>query len=113
MGRGDHLGELEHLVLLAVVALSDEAYGVRIRDEITERAGRTATAPTIYSTLDRLEEKGLVSSEMGDPTPERGGRAKKYFRIEAPGIEALRVARRQIDRMWAAAGLEPAGGEGS
>ena len=108
MGRGDHLGELEQLVLLSILAVDDqEAYGMRIREELRETGGRDVTAPTVYSALERLEEKGMVASELGQPTAERGGRAKKLFRVEAEGVEALREVRARMDRLWAAASLEP------
>lgn len=89
MAKGDHLGEFEQLVLLALVRLQDNAYGMTIRREIAERAGREVAIGAVYATLDRLEEKGFVSSRTGEPTPERGGRAKRYFKIEAPGLTAL------------------------
>src|SRR5215472_3073563 len=76
-----YLGEFEQIVLLAVVRLGDEAYGVPIRREIAERAGRQVTVGALYATLDRLEAKGLVHSWFADPTPERGGRSKRYFRL--------------------------------
>ncbi len=108
MGRGDHLGEFEELVLLSILALEDDdAYGMRVREELRETAGRDVAVPTVYSALDRLESKGLVSTELGEPTPERGGRAKKLFRVEPAGVEALRESRAMLDRLWAAASLEP------
>jgi len=88
MPKGTYLGEFEQLVLLALLRLGDEAYGVTIRREIAERTGRDVSIGAIYATLDRLEQKGFVSSRRGDPTPERGGRAKRYFRIEATGLRA-------------------------
>lgn len=100
-----HLGELEQLVLLAVARLEGEGYGVTLRREIEERAGRRCSLGAVYTTLDRLETKGYVSSREGEPTAERGGRAKRLFRIEPPGARALVVARRVLDRMWD--GLEP------
>lgn len=108
MGRGDHLGEFEQLVLLSILALDqDDAYGMRIREELRETGGRDVSAPTVYSALERLEEKGMVASTLGEPTPERGGRAKKLFRVEPTGEKALRRARARLDRLWAAASLEP------
>ena len=95
-----HLGEFEQLVLLAVVRLGDDAYGVPIRREIEKRAGRTVTVGALYSTLDRLEAKGYVTSHFADPTAERGGRSRRYFRIQPPGLEALARARQMLDRMW-------------
>lgn len=110
MGRGDHLGEFEQLVLLAVLSLGEDAYGMTIREELRKRAGRKVAVPTVYSALSRLEEKGLVSSEMGQPTAERGGRAKKFFRVESAGVAALRASRATLERMWEAASLGPEGG---
>lgn len=100
-----HLGELEQLVLLAVARLEGEGYGVTLRRELEERAGRRCSLGAVYTTLDRLETKGYVSSREGEPTAERGGRAKRLFRIEPPGVRALVSARRVFDRMWD--GLEP------
>ncbi len=85
------LGELEQLVLLALVRLGDDAYGVTVRREIARCTGRPASFGTIYATLARLEDKGLVDSWLGDPTPLRGGRRKKYFRVRPAGKVALRA----------------------
>jgi PadR family transcriptional regulator PadR len=95
----DRLGRFEELVLLALVRLRENAYGVTIRREIADRTGRDVSFGAVYTTLDRLERKGYVLSRMGDPTPERGGRAKKYFRLEAPGIRALNESRETVARM--------------
>jgi PadR family transcriptional regulator PadR len=95
----DYLGEFEQLVLLALARLGDDAYGVTIRDTLRERAGRDVSFGAIYSTLRRLEAKGLVRSTLGDPEPVRGGRAKKYMTILPPGREALREAQRAFRRM--------------
>jgi len=95
-----YLGEFEQLVLLAVVRLSDGAYGVPIRREIEKRTDRKVTVGALYSTLDRLEAKGYVSSWFADPTAERGGRSRRYFRIEPLGTEALALAKDMFDRMW-------------
>jgi PadR family transcriptional regulator PadR len=92
------LGQFEEIVLRAVLRLG-EAYGVPIRREIAERTGRNYTVGALYTTLDRLQAKGYLSSRLGDPTPERGGRAKRYFRIEAPGIQALNYSRETIASM--------------
>ena len=98
---GEHyLGEFEQIVLLAVVRLGDKAYGVPIRREIAERGGRGTSVGALYSTLDRLEAKGYVNSWFADPTPLRGGRSKRYFRITAPGLEALEHSKGVLDRMW-------------
>lgn len=105
MSKGDHLGEFEQIVILALLHLGERAYGMKIRREIEERTDREVSIGAVYTTLDRLEEKGLVSSRMGEPTPERGGKAKRFFRVERAGVEALEESRRQIVRMWE--GLEP------
>ena len=105
--KGDYLGEFEQLVLLALVRLRDEAYGMTIRQEIEKRTGRQVSIGAAYATLDRLEEKGYVSSHVADPSPQRGGRAKRYFRLTVSGAEALNRSRRAIDAMWA--GLDPLG----
>jgi DNA-binding PadR family transcriptional regulator len=99
MGGGYRLGDFERIVLLALVRLRENAYGVTIRREIEERAGREVSYGALYTTLDRMETKGYVSSRIGEPTQVRGGRAKKYFQIEAPGIEALNKTRETIANM--------------
>jgi PadR family transcriptional regulator PadR len=96
----EHLGEFEQIVLLALLRLGENAYGVPVRREIEERTGRSLTVGALYRTLDRLEEKGYVSSWTGDPSPERGGRAKRYFRVDALGLKALRQTRRELTAMW-------------
>jgi PadR family transcriptional regulator, regulatory protein PadR len=83
------LGQFEEFVLLALVRLRANAYGAAIRREIAEQTGRDVSVGAVYSTLERLGRKGYVSSWLGEATPERGGRAKRYFKIEAPGAEAL------------------------
>jgi PadR family transcriptional regulator PadR len=95
------LGEFERAVLLAVSRLRDTAYGVAIRVELEQRLSRPVSLGSVYTTLDRLLAKGLVSTSPGEPTPERGGRAKKFFAIEARGLEALEQARRATEAMWA------------
>jgi PadR family transcriptional regulator PadR len=107
MPKGSYLGEFEQHVLAAVLRLRDNAYGVTIRREIVERTGRDVAVGAIYATLDRLEAKGYVSSRLGEATPERGGRAKRYFEIQAPGVRALEDSWRMSDQMRA--GLAPAG----
>jgi PadR family transcriptional regulator PadR len=83
---GDYLGEFEHVVLLALLRLGDDAYGVTVRQEIAQRTGRDVSVGAIYATLGRLETKGFVRSRLGSPTAERGGRAKRHFRVTARGI---------------------------
>jgi PadR family transcriptional regulator PadR len=82
------LGEFEYLVLTAAVRLGDDAYGAAIRQEIEGATKRRCSIGALYTTLDRLESKGLLSSRMGDPTPQRGGRAKRMVRVTAKGIQA-------------------------
>jgi PadR family transcriptional regulator len=84
-----NLGEFEQLILLAILRLGDDAYGVTIRAELAERAGRTVAPGALYTTLERLEIKGLIVSRMSDPTPQRGGRAKRHVTVTAEGMEAL------------------------
>jgi PadR family transcriptional regulator PadR len=99
MPRGEILGPLEQIILLALVRLNSKAYGMTVRREIEERTGRNISIGAIYATLERLESKGYVSSFTGAPTPERGGRAKRFFRLEAGGEEALRLSHDAIRKM--------------
>ena len=104
MARG--LGEFEQKLMLAVMRLGGNAYGVKIREEINERTERDVAIGQIYTVLGRLERKGFVSSRMGDPTPERGGRAKKFYKVTAKGQRVLRESQLAIERL--SEGLEPA-----
>jgi PadR family transcriptional regulator, regulatory protein PadR len=103
--KPEALGELEQLILLAVLRLEDEAYGVMIVQELAARTGRKISRPSVYLTLGRLEEKGLLRSKMGDPTPERGGRAKRYYVVSATAMALLRESRRAYLNLCS--GLEP------
>jgi DNA-binding PadR family transcriptional regulator len=98
MGNGGS-GEFERLVMLAIVQLGDEAYGAAILDELERRTGRETASGAVYVTLRRLEEKGWISSRIGEPTPERGGRAKRLVLLEAAGLEQLRAAHDEWVRM--------------
>ena len=100
MPKGDNIGELEHIVLLVLARLTDEAYGMAIADEIEARTGRRVVAGAVYSALDRLERKGMVASQMGQPTKERGGRAKKFYALREPGLEALRRSQEMLQALW-------------
>lgn len=100
MAKGDYLGEFEQLVLLALLRLRDNAYGMTIRRELEERAQRDVSIGAVYATLERLEEKGFVASRMGDATAERGGRAKRYFAVTGAGAEALNDSREVLTKMW-------------
>lgn len=84
-----YLGELEQTLLFALLHLGDQAYGVAIRDLIKERTGRSLSPGAIYTALDRLQNRGLVRSELGEPTPERGGKRKRYYRVAPAGQAAL------------------------
>jgi PadR family transcriptional regulator, regulatory protein PadR len=100
------LGEFEQMVLLAIVHLRGEGYGIPILEEIERRTRRTVARAAVYVTLRRLEEKGFVSSWMSDPTPERGGKPRRYVKLTSDGARALREARQVTERMWH--GLDPA-----
>jgi PadR family transcriptional regulator PadR len=100
MSKRSYLGEMELMVLLAVVRLAKDAYGVPISKELLTLAGREVALGSIYAALDRLERKGFVTSLLGDPTPERGGRAKRYFRVTPTGVRALKVTRTALTNLW-------------
>jgi PadR family transcriptional regulator PadR len=93
------LGDFEQLVLLALMRQGTDAYGVSIATEIGDRAGREVSIGAVYKALDRLETKGFVASEVGEPTPERGGRRKKFFRLLPAGQRALRASLAALARM--------------
>jgi PadR family transcriptional regulator, regulatory protein PadR len=92
--------DVEQQMLLVVWRLDEDAYGVTIRDELERTAGRSVTAGAVYTTLVRLEQKGWLSSSMGDPTPARGGKSKRFFRITPTGVAAVEGARAVLDRLW-------------
>jgi DNA-binding PadR family transcriptional regulator len=101
MGRPDSLGQFEQLVLTAILTLRDEAYGVTIHSKVQELARpKRISLGAVYVTLDRLEDKGLVGSWLSDPTPERGGRAKRCYRLEALGERALQESAVTAKRIW-------------
>src|ERR1035438_4741164 len=95
-----YLGEFELMILLAVIHLGEEAYGVPISRELEKHRGRDVSVGSVYAALERLENKGLVSSDLGDPTPERGGKAKRYFRITKTGLCQVHETRRVLSTMW-------------
>ncbi len=101
----DNLGDFEQLVMLAVLRLDDEAYGTSIRGELKVRAERDVSPGAIFTTLERLESRGLVGSRYGEPTAERGGRSKRFYKLTADGRRALARALRTVRRM--VQGLEP------
>jgi PadR family transcriptional regulator, regulatory protein PadR len=95
-----YLGELELMLLLAVIRLGDDAYGVPIARELETLRGREVSVGSVYASLERLELKGLVASTLGDPTPERGGKAKRFFRITREGLNQVHETRRVLTRLW-------------
>ena len=104
MSAIEPLGEFEHIVLLAILRLGDEAYAVPVGEEIEKHTGRAISRGSIYITLDRLETKGYLRSWFGDPTPERGGRAKRYYALRPRAVTAPRDNRRALVSLWT--GLE-------
>src|SRR6187549_2867285 len=93
------LGDFEQLVLFGVMRLEDGAYGAAIRQEIHTRSGRDVSINAVYTTLDRLESKGFLKSSVGDPTPQRGGRRRKFYALRPAGVAALRQAYRAFTAM--------------
>jgi DNA-binding PadR family transcriptional regulator len=99
MAKGDFLGEFEQLVLIALLRLGEEAYGMSVRREIADRAARDVSIGAVYATLDRLEEKGLVRSKVGASSDSRGGRAKRCFTITAAGARSLEKSQQAVRQM--------------
>ncbi len=100
MGKLNFLGEFELMVMLALMRLGDDAYGVPISREIEQQSGREVALGSVYATLERLEDRGLVSSSLGRPTRERGGKAKRYFRITPSGLRKVRETRQAFVSLW-------------
>jgi len=100
MRKGEYLGNFDLMLLLALMRLGDDAYGVTIARELEEQTGREVVVASVYASLDRLQDRRLVASRLGDATPERGGRAKRYFRITGAGISEVRDARRSLMNLW-------------
>jgi PadR family transcriptional regulator PadR len=100
MTERSYLGEFELMILLAVIHLGDEAYGVPISRELEKNRGREVSVGSVYAALERLETKGLVSSSLGDPTPERGGKAKRFFRVTQAGLRQMHDTRRVLVKLW-------------
>lgn len=99
MERG-YLGEFELMVILTLIQLGDDAYGVPLSRELEKRRGRGVSVGSVYAALERLEQKGLVASKLGDPTPERGGKAKRYFRVTKEGLRQVHRTRQVLTRLW-------------
>jgi DNA-binding PadR family transcriptional regulator len=106
---GDGLGEFEQLVLLALVRLGDEAYGVTVHEQLEQRAGRDVALGAVYKTLARLEAKNLVAARLGEPTAERGGRRKRHYTVTAAGRRALARSLAALERMTAGLRIAPEG----
>lgn len=100
MAKGDHLGEFEQLVLLGILRLKEDAYGMTVRRELQDTARRSVTIGSVYQTLERLEKKGLVRSWHTDPDPQRGGHPRRYFQVTPEGQLALSRQQSMMERMW-------------
>jgi PadR family transcriptional regulator PadR len=100
MQEHTYLGEFELMVLLTILHLGDDAYGVPLSRELTLRRGRDVSVGSVYAALDRLEAKGLVVSHLGESTPERGGRAKRYFRVTQQGLRSAHTTRNVLSKLW-------------
>ncbi len=100
MPKRGNLGDFELMVMLALLRLGDDAYGVPISREIELQSGHEVALGSVYATLERLEAKGLVSSHLGKPTAERGGKAKRYFRVTSNGLRKTRETRQALMKLW-------------
>jgi PadR family transcriptional regulator PadR len=100
MAERDYLGEFELMIMLAVVHLDDEAYGVPISRELEKHRRRDVSVSSVYAVLDRLEGKGWISSRLGEATPQRGGRAKRYFQVTEDGLRVIHETRRILTTLW-------------
>jgi PadR family transcriptional regulator PadR len=109
MSKRSGLGEFELMILLSLIRLGDDAYGVPISKELLKTTGRDVALGSVYAALDRLERKGFVASTLGDPTPARGGRAKRYFRVTKTGLREAQTTRTALMNLWR--GLPLAQGE--
>jgi PadR family transcriptional regulator PadR len=109
MGTRIHIGDFELVVMLVLLRLGDNAYGVPISRGVEQQYGREVALGSVYATLERLQEKSLVTSDLGEPTPERGGRAKRYFRLTRKGLREVRETRNALVELWS--GLPELAGE--
>ena len=100
MTKRDQLGSFELMVMFVLIRLGENAYGVPICEELEKRTGRDVAVGSVYAALERLEDKGFVTSELGEPTPERGGRAKKYFHVTARGLKEVKETQRSLVKLW-------------
>jgi len=108
MRKHSYLGEFELMILLTIIRLGDDVYGVPLSRELAVLRGRDVSVASVYAALDRLELKGLIASSLGESTPERGGRAKRYFRVTEQGLRSARETRRVLSKLWRS--LPSAGG---
>jgi DNA-binding PadR family transcriptional regulator len=108
MREHTYLGEFELMILLTILRFGDEVYGVPLCRELSTLRGSEVSPGSVYAALDRLELKGLIASRLGEPTRERGGRAKRYFRVTKAGLHSVRETRRTLTRLWKS--LPTAGG---
>src|SRR5215472_13494236 len=100
MTKRDQLGNFELVVMLVLIRLGDNAYGVPICEELEKHTGRDVAVGSVYAALERLEDKGFITSELGEPTPERGGLAKKYFHITARGLKEDKETPPLLVKLW-------------
>lgn len=100
MGKGDYLGEFEQLVMLALLRVGKEGYGMKVRREIEATTGRDVSIGSVYATLERLETKGYLDSRHSEPEPDRGGKPRRTFSVNDSGRHALERSRIMMDRMW-------------
>ena len=98
--KGSNLGEFQEIVMLSIMILDENAYGVSIQDDVSERTGRPISRGALHTALTRLEEKGLIKSAYGEPTAERGGRRKRYYQVSDKGLSALREIKALRQSMW-------------
>ncbi|MBE1302321.1 MAG: PadR family transcriptional regulator [Alteromonadaceae bacterium] len=98
--KNSHLGEFEHLLLLALMQLGGKSHGTLIRHNLKDLVNRDASIGALYATLERMEKKGYVTSSVGEPTAERGGRAKRYFEVTAEGKKLLKQTKKNLEVMW-------------
>jgi DNA-binding PadR family transcriptional regulator len=109
MREHTYLGEFELILLLTILRLGDDAYGVPLSRELSQLRGNDVSVGSVYAALDRLELKGLISSRLGEATAERGGRAKRYFRVTEAGFRSVEETRRVLTKLWKV--LPSTGGE--
>jgi DNA-binding PadR family transcriptional regulator len=100
MREHTYLGEFELILLLTILRLGDDAYGVPLSRELSQLRGSDVSVGSVYAALDRLELKGLISSRLGEATAERGGRAKRYFRVTEEGLRSVEETRRVLTKLW-------------